>query len=473
MASLDHEMFSDAPQSEYLRFVEHFLQRPTAQKLAQPHDPFAPIPHTSPSAAYIVDRAQVSAQVYRPGNHVLSGRRGAGKTTLCLAAGSSQAAGVLTVRLVLTAVDFRRDRPTWINPAALIWPITATFWEELAPHLKTGAIDFRNPDPAWLRILRWCGQHFPSRAVDLSQLSQQWAEEDAHQSGNRLRDVIRLITECRVANLALDDTALREEMIERFNIEDLKTLCQDMTLDYEAICGEGRGKESSAREIIAYCARRGRRPDLIKTLGKARPGIKWTKAQLQRRYEHLRLLIDCPDEASAEQQCQVVENAVDLTLSYQRVYATIFIGENALDVVSRHGEARRQWPDIHPFPPWSAEELRKLLWRRLALVADGEYDDSSGVAENFLRDVPAVCLSQPAKESFLSIVVEGALRADALYDHEAAPAHALRLARLLLTACAKRWANQELAHPLVQQDLKEWCNRYWSVRRTEGEGKHA
>jgi hypothetical protein len=57
---------------------------------------------------------------------------------------------------------------------------------------------------------------------------------------------------------AADATAhasnLRRILVERFDLEELRTLCSDLSIDYDALRGEG--KEARARELIAYLQRR-------------------------------------------------------------------------------------------------------------------------------------------------------------------------------------------------------------------------
>jgi hypothetical protein len=43
-------------------------------------------------------------------------------------------------------------------------------------------------------------------------------------------------------------------LVERFDTEELRTLCSDLSIDRDALRGEG--KEARARELIAYLQRR-------------------------------------------------------------------------------------------------------------------------------------------------------------------------------------------------------------------------
>jgi hypothetical protein len=66
---------------------------------------------------------------------------------------------------------------------------------------------------------------------------------------------------------------LRELLSTRFNEEELRTLCYDLSVDYDSL--PGRGNAAKARELIAYLERYERLPDL-KHLGRLkRPDISW------------------------------------------------------------------------------------------------------------------------------------------------------------------------------------------------------
>ncbi len=62
---------------------------------------------------------------------------------------------------------------------------------------------------------------------------------------------------------------LRRMLVERFNLEELRTLCQDLQIDYDSLPGEG--KEAKARELVAYCERHTRIPDLVAAINRAKP----------------------------------------------------------------------------------------------------------------------------------------------------------------------------------------------------------
>jgi hypothetical protein len=66
---------------------------------------------------------------------------------------------------------------------------------------------------------------------------------------------------------------LRRILTARFSDGELRTLCFDLGIDYDALPGEG--KADKARELVAYFKRRGRIPELIDMGKRVRPDISW------------------------------------------------------------------------------------------------------------------------------------------------------------------------------------------------------
>jgi len=76
---------------------------------------------------------------------------------------------------------------------------------------------------------------------------------------------------------AADATAhasvLRRILVERFDLEELRTLCFDLSVDYDALGGEG--KEARARELIAYLQRRRQLDQVTSYIRQHRPDIQF------------------------------------------------------------------------------------------------------------------------------------------------------------------------------------------------------
>jgi hypothetical protein len=83
--------------------------------------------------------------------------------------------------------------------------------------------------------------------------------------------------------MAAEDTALtttffegmRVRMQDAFNLEELKTLCEDLTVNYENLAGEGLN--AKVREIVGYFRRSGRLVDLVDYCRRYRPTVEWPK----------------------------------------------------------------------------------------------------------------------------------------------------------------------------------------------------
>ena len=68
-----------------------------------------------------------------------------------------------------------------------------------------------------------------------------------------------------------DLQTFRGTITERFDAEELRTLCFDLDVDYDSLRGEG--KAGKARELVAYLARQDRLDELIAAVQRARPDL--------------------------------------------------------------------------------------------------------------------------------------------------------------------------------------------------------
>ncbi len=84
-----------------------------------------------------------------------------------------------------------------------------------------------------------------------------------------MREEIHINAEVSISREVLIE--LRDIVIRRFNISELKTLCFDLSVEHEDLPGEG--KFGKAQELVAYCQRRSRIPELIKKGQRQRPDI--------------------------------------------------------------------------------------------------------------------------------------------------------------------------------------------------------
>lgn len=68
-------------------------------------------------------------------------------------------------------------------------------------------------------------------------------------------------------------TKLRHNLVDTFNTEELKTLCSEISVDYDDL--GNHGKHAIIRELVDYLRRRGELKNLINYCSKARPHINW------------------------------------------------------------------------------------------------------------------------------------------------------------------------------------------------------
>ncbi|MCP4934107.1 MAG: hypothetical protein GY927_07835, partial [bacterium] len=71
----------------------------------------------------------------------------------------------------------------------------------------------------------------------------------------------------------IDLPGLRQALIHAFNLDALKTICQDIGIDHETI-GEP-GKEGFARELVETCQRRNLLPKLVARCSRRSPYTNW------------------------------------------------------------------------------------------------------------------------------------------------------------------------------------------------------
>ncbi len=71
---------------------------------------------------------------------------------------------------------------------------------------------------------------------------------------------------------------LRQQTTSSLSIEELRSLCFDLEIDYENLPGEG--KEAKVREMIALMQRDNKIPSLIDHLSEIRPNIQWVEIYL-------------------------------------------------------------------------------------------------------------------------------------------------------------------------------------------------
>ncbi len=89
-----------------------------------------------------------------------------------------------------------------------------------------------------------------------------WKLPNQRLSGNSTPAVASSVSPRIGAIDAQDLVALRKKIVSNYNLEEIRTLCADIGVDYDNLGGEG--KEAKARELVAYLKRRNKLDDLVR-----------------------------------------------------------------------------------------------------------------------------------------------------------------------------------------------------------------
>jgi serine/threonine protein kinase len=98
--------------------------------------------------------------------------------------------------------------------------------------------------------------------------------EDRYQTASEMIEAINtLVIETVPQSLeSVDLMSLRKVLVERFDLEELRTLCFDLGENFDSLRGEGQ--EAKAREWVAFLQRRERLSQLASYIRQHRPDIK-------------------------------------------------------------------------------------------------------------------------------------------------------------------------------------------------------
>ena len=70
---------------------------------------------------------------------------------------------------------------------------------------------------------------------------------------------------------AVDPVALHQHLVKQFTLDEIRTLCFELGIDFDVLPGEG--KESKARELVIYCRNRAMLEQLAQRTRMARPPL--------------------------------------------------------------------------------------------------------------------------------------------------------------------------------------------------------
>jgi Effector-associated domain 7/Domain of unknown function (DUF4062) len=103
-----------------------------------------------------------------------------------------------------------------------------------------------------------------------------WFRNPDHLATKVVIDLHNLIIDNRLPRAVIEPTpyALCTVIMLHFDLEELKTLCFKLGVDFDSLRGEG--KAAKARELVMYLQRRGQLERLIAELKESRPNIAWS-----------------------------------------------------------------------------------------------------------------------------------------------------------------------------------------------------
>lgn len=81
---------------------------------------------------------------------------------------------------------------------------------------------------------------------------------------------------------------LHRILSDRLDVEELRTLCFYLDVNYDHLRGEGQS--GKARALLEYMDKRGRIPDLVETGKKLRPDIDWPERSAEKKLADQRLM---------------------------------------------------------------------------------------------------------------------------------------------------------------------------------------
>lgn len=73
----------------------------------------------------------------------------------------------------------------------------------------------------------------------------------------------------------IDLIHLQRQLVEYFDLGELKTLCFDLSMDYDELAGET--KSDKARELVKAAYKNGRVPDVVQQCEEVRPNVVWNQ----------------------------------------------------------------------------------------------------------------------------------------------------------------------------------------------------
>ncbi len=321
MESIGRDMRHGLPNQRYLGFVgQYLLQRPPGMPLV---DPFQPQLSAEQIEGTYVDRSAVEEETCRLDTQIIMGRQGSGKTTLAIRLSTLLRQGVLVVAVPIELAEvYAHPDPlsadsTPLSPGPFAALIFDTYWENLLynPAHRGRFLPQLRQDRLWMARLRWFYHHLPPRHLEIP-------------------EEFELMTWLRAS-------ASNE------------------------IYGAAMRPEDTLRELIRFV-----------TSAESSSVSAWAQAYRTRDpYEHIQVLLDgiahC-SEAGLERLSRDMTWLHHLSLETGRISLKLFASDHLRPAFERVSGVQSGQIALYSLPPWSAEDLQRLLYRRLAMWMPGE-----------------------------------------------------------------------------------------------------
>lgn len=176
-------------------------------------------------------------------------------------------------------------------------------------------------------------------------------------------------------------TQLRNNLVNHFNLNELKTLCFDMGVDYELL-GES-GKEAVARELINYVMRHDLTKEFLAVCRRSRPSVKWElniDAGLRgKSYPEVLFQIATRHQITGDlgYALQLYKQVRQIAPTYPRIDATIYAVEKELTagyvgtdgrVIERNLFPTTSHQPLPQSPPSASPKGNRLNWVLVVLT---------------------------------------------------------------------------------------------------------
>lgn len=180
-----------------------------------------------------------------------------------------------------------------------------------------------------------------------------------------------------------------------------------------------------------------------------------------RPYDSIFVLIDGTESLPPPALKRLLRDIQKLHASYiEGLYFKVCLNSTWQPTVQKLECVREGRISIYQMPGWSSEELKDLLEQRLLLPFENA--PWTEPLQNWLKPVPANSLDPDKRQEIAETINKHAIEASGL-DGLDAPIHVLRLARVVLAACAGCFIDlfdPAIKLPLSVDDIEKLCLQY-------------